>query len=379
IAAGSRTGRRNTATTEGQIVDNPLRTDVAGVKAQTKSMLNSAYTNQVDFTKPLKFIDDQAYEAAQDVRRANNLANTTIRDKFVDLEGNVLGPSLKEIGNKIARGRGPKFEDYLILRRAETRMNRGEKVYDDKLNMDLDKVRQRKKMLEKQYPEFKDIAAEWDQYYKTLRRLDPDLVNESQIEAMEKAEPFYASMRRQFTTAEKYAQPFAMKTKGFSGQKAPIKELGPTGSPRKIVSPFRSAIEQTGTWYNASFRNRVMKTIVQKLQAEPESLKGIIELVPETAEAYKKSLDEINDILKTDGVEGLMEKLDGELMPMFRKSSQKGMPTDNIVTAMIGGNPVKLRVENPEVFKALVGMGPEESNFVLDVMSKLSNATKYGA
>ncbi|QYK61864.1 LPD38 domain-containing protein [Paenibacillus sp. S25] len=379
ISAGTRNARRNLATTEGQIVDNPLRTDVEGIKAQGKSMLRTSYNNQVDLMRPLKHIDREAYEAAQDVRRANNLANTTVQDKFVDIEGNVLGQSLKEIGNKVARGQGPAFEDYLILRRAATRMARGENVYDPKLGMTLEKVNARKSMLEQRYPEFKGIASEWDDYYRKLRRLDPDLVNESQIAAMEKAEPYYASMRRQFSKAEKYSQPFAMKTRGFSGQKAPIKDLSPNGSVRKIVSPFRSAIEQTGSWYNASLRNRVMKSVYHRIEADPKSLKGIIEIVPENAEMRAKSLEEINSVLKTDGVEGLMEKLDAELVPMFRKSAQKGERTDNIVTVMINGNPVKMRVENPEVFKALVGMGPEESNFVLDLLGKLTNATKYGA
>ena len=74
-----------------------------------------------------------------------------------------------------------------------------------------------------------------------------------------------------------------------------------------------------------------------------------------------------------------MEKLNDELSMMFKKSSQKGARTDNVVTAMIKGTPVKMRVENPEVFKALVGMGPEESNFALDIIGSLSNATKFGA
>ena len=381
ITPGLQRGRRNLATTEGQIVDQPLRTDIKGVKDQAQAMVRTAYNNQVDFTRPLKYIDEATYETAQDVRRANNLANTTIQDKFVDIQGNVLGPSLKEIGNKVARGEGNAFEDYLILRHAKTRMSRGERVYDEKLNMTPEKVQERINILEQRYPQFSGIANEWDGYNANLLRIgvQEGLISESQRAAMQSENPNYASMRRQFTTAEKYAQPFAMKTKGFSGQKAPIKEVSPTGSVRKIVSPFRSAIEQTGAWYNSAMRNRVMQNIYNKINTDPELLRGIIEIVPDTAEATKKSLDEINDILNTDGMEGLIEKLDGELSVMFRKGGQKGAKTENVVTSMIEGKPVKLRVENPEVFKALVGMGPEESNFVMDIVGSLSKATKYGA
>ena len=374
--------RRNLATTEGQIVDNPLRRDAQGTIAEVQAAGRAAYQNLVDLTAPLKHIDARTYDAAQDVRRANNLANTIVQDKFVDPQGNVIGAGLKEILNKVARGRGPEFEDYLILRHSLTRMARGERVYDPKLNMTPEKVQQRIDMLEQRYPEFRGIANEWDQYTENLLRVygeQEGLLSAAQVDALRQANPNYAPMRRQFSLSEKYSQPFAMRTNSFSGQKAPIKEVSPTGSARKIVSPVRSIIEATGAWTNAAMRNRVMQTIVDKLRQDPESLKGIISFVDESADATKKSLDEINDILNKDGMEGLLEHLNDEFALLFKSAKQKGARTDNIVTAMVNGQPIKMRVENPEVFKALVGLGPQETNLVLDALGALSKATKFGA
>lgn len=374
---------RNILTTEGQIVEKPLRRDIQGAKNEIEARARSGYQDYVDEQKPLRYISDETYDTAQDVRRANNLANTMVQDKFVDLEGNVIGEGLKNTIQKVARGRGNEFEDYLILRHAKTRMERGENVYDPKLKMTPETVQERINMYEKRYPEFTKIGQEWDQYHKNIRDTigvkGGRLISQAQADAMEVANPNYASMRRQFTTAEKYAQPFAARTKGFSGQKAPIKEVSPTGSIRKIVSPIRSAIEATGAWTNAAMRNRVMLSILDRLKANPESFKGLVEIVGETAEASKKSLDEINNIIKTDGIEGLIEQLDNDFSMLFKKGAQKGGVTDNTVTAMVDGTPVKLKIENPEVFKALVGMGPEESNLVMDALGALSNAVKYGA
>lgn len=380
IAAGRQRSGRNTLTSEGQIVDNPLRTDIDGVKAQAGALTRAIRQDYEDFTQSLKHIGADTYDIAQDARRANNLANTSINDKFVDVEGNVIGQSLKEIGNKIARGEGNAFQDYLILRHAKTRVGRGERVYAEKLNMnDVNKIQARIDELDKRYPQFAGIAQEWDGYWKNLRNLweKEGLITPAQNAAMETENPFYSPMRRQFNASEKYSHPFAMRS-GFSGQKAPIKEVSPTGSVRKIVNPFRSAIEQTGASYNAIMRNRVMQNVYQKLQQNPELLKGIVEIVPESADATKKTLDEINELIRNDGIEGLAEKLDTEFLS-FRKGAQKGGKADNIVTAMIDGKPVKMRVENPEVFNSLIGLGPEESNLALDFMGALSNATKYGA
>lgn len=382
ITPGSGARGRNRLTTEGQIVDNPLRRDLPGVKNEIEARARAAYQNQIDELNPLKYISRDVYDAAADVRRANNVANTISQDKFVDLEGNIIGPGLKEIMNKVARGQGHAFEDYLILRHALTRMSRGERVYDPKLEMTPQKVQQRLDMYNTRHPEFQEIAREWDEFNENLLRVFGEkegLLSKAQVDAMREANPNYAPMRRQFSANEKYANRFASSSGGFSGKKAPIKEVSPTGSVRKIVSPVKTAIESTGAWTQAAMRNRVMQEVVKRLKADPQSLKGIVEIVPETAEATKKSLNDINKLLENDGMEGLLEALNNDFSVLFKKGKNISGKTDNTVRAMVNGQPVKLKVENPEVMKALVGLGPEQSDFIMDMFGMLSSATKHGA
>lgn len=378
-AGGKNTQRTGTGI---QIVDNPLKKDANTVMDQAKEYGRAVKQDYVDTTAPLKYLGDDVQEVALDARRANNLANVWVQDKAVTPEGVVIGPGLKEVAGSVPRGQFDAFEDYLVVRHAKTRVARGERVYDDKLGMnDVLKLEARQSELERKYPQLKELGKKWDEYHTRLLDTGKEfgLISEVQKKSMREQNPNYASMRRQFSTSEKFSQPFAMRTNSFSGQKAPIKAVSPTGSARKIVSPVRSSIEQTGAWMNAGMRNRVMQKILSKVEANPEEFKGLVEIVGESSEASAKSLKQINDVLSTDGMDGLSEFLNNEYAVAFRKASQTSGKTDNIVTVMVKGTPVKMKVNNPEIFKALVGLGPEESNFVLDFFGALSNATKRGA
>lgn len=380
IKAGSSAERTGTGM---QIVNNPLKKDAQGVIDQTKELGRAIKQDYIDSSAPLKHLGGDVQDVALDARRANNLANTWVHDKAVTPEGKIIGNSLKDVISAVPRGQGNAFEDYLVVRHAPTRVARGEMVYEPKLEMnDIAKLKARKAQLEARYPEFNRLGKEWDKYNRSLRELgqkEYGLISEAQKNAMEKANPHYVSNRRQFSTSEKYSQAIGAKPNSFSGQKAPIKEVSPTGSARKIVSPIRSAIEQTGAWHVAGMRNRVMTSILDRVKADPEGMKGIVELVPETSAMRADSLKEINDALNDGGMDGLAEMLNNEFAGVFNKAKVTGGKTDNIVTAMVDGTPVKMRVINPEVFKALDGLSPQEMGIVMGTFRMLSNATKRGA
>jgi hypothetical protein len=380
IKAGGAAKRTGTGV---QIVNNPLKNDTQGLINQARETGRAIKQDYIDATAPLKHLGGDVQDIALDARRANNLANTWVHDKAVTPEGQVIGNSLKDVIGAVPRGQGHAFEDYLIVRHAKTRVARGEKVYEDRLGMnDVPKLEARQEQLEARYPEFKRLGDEWDKYFGSLRNLGQKeyrLISSAQKGAMEKANPNYASNRRQFSKSEKYSQAIGAKANSFSGQKGPIKEVSPTGSARKIVSPVRSAIEQTGAWHVAGMRNRVMLSILDILRTDPESLKGIVKLVPESSDMRSTSVKEINDALEDGGMDGLAEMLNNEFSGLFTKAKVTGGKTDNIVTAMEDGTPVKMAVENPEVFKALSGLAPQEMGVVMGTFKMLSNATKHGA
>lgn len=360
-------------TTEQQIVSNPLKNNVSGLVERTKQAARGSYQNTVDYLSPLKTISPQTYETAMDASRANNISNTIIRDKFVDLEGNVIGSSLDDIMRQ-TRGLGKKVDDYLVLRHAITRMERGERVYNEALQMTPDKARAAVQKLESQYPELKKVGAEWDAYNTNLldSGVREGLISQASRDAMRRDNPNYASMRRQFTLGEKMAQPKWSGGSAFSGQSAPIKEVSQTGSTRKIVSPIRSAVEQTYAWKNAELRNRTMQAIVKQIQVDPKAMEGIAEIVKKPSTSYR----DLDRALREGGAEEFLDLLDNDFKSLFKKNSAG---EENVVRAMVNGQPVFVKVHNPEAVKALLGLGAEQSGIILNVMQKLSNATKRGA
>lgn len=362
-------------TTAQQIVKNPLKQDIVGVKAQLEATARAGYQNYIDTLSPLKHISRQTYDKAMDAARANNIANVIVDDKFVTPEGVAIGEGLGNTFRKVGRGQMEKFLDYIVLRHANTRMGRGEKVYADNLSMTPEKAQARLDDYDKRFPEFTNIAREWDQFNENMLKtygVDEDLLSEDMFKLLREQNPNYAPMRRQFTTSEKFASPFSMGSKpAFSGQKSPIKEVSPTGSVRRIVDPRRSAIEATGAWVNAAMRNRVMKSIVDRVRQDPEGMKDVVEIVQPA-----KGQANLKQILADEGSEGFLESLNTDFNNLFKRTR---LDQDNVVRAMMKGEPVYLKVNNPEAVKALVGMGSEQSNVIMDFFGQLSNATKYGA
>lgn len=378
IAAGGSTKRisQGPLTTADQIVRSPLKNDIKGVADSAKARTREVYQDYVDRLDPLKRINDDTYEAAMDSARANNLANTITRDKFVTPEGEVVGEGLNNIFKKVARGQDKSFVDYLTLRHAETRVSRDERVYAENLKMTPEKIRERIEMYDKRHPGFKEVAKEWDNFNDNVLRhlgVDEGLISADAYNAMREKNPFYSPMRRQFSKSEKPGRSFIQRStsSSFSGQKAPLKEVSPTGSVRDIVDPRRSVTEAVGAWTNAAMRNRVMQNMVDAIKNDPETFKGVAEIVKKP----KDKMD-IGKVLADGGMDDFIESLEDDFKNLFRTTR---VDQDNIVRAMVKGQPVYVQVHDPEIVKTLIGMGPQASNVLIDVLSAFSNATKRGA
>lgn len=384
IAAGaSRTGKA--VNSEDVLVRNKLLQDKDGVIGSIQAGAKDAYHNFVDQYEPLKAFGHDVYEKAMDSARANNVANNITKKHFVTPEGQIVGPGLESIFKKVARGYDKQFVDYLTLRHAETRIGRGERVYAEYIKdpgnpqramNTVEAVQDKLARYNKTHPKWAAIAKEWDGFNENLLQhygVNEGLISAEQFAAMREKNPFYASMMRQFSKSEKPAQKYIGAQTGaqFSGQKAPIKEVSPTGSARKIVDTRKSAIEQVGAWANASFRNRVMQGIVDKVKANPESFQGIAEIVQAPSQkehALRQAL--------TDPNHDYLNMLKDDFDSLFGKGKAS---EDNIVRAMVKGEPVYIKVHNPDIVKALAGMSPQEAGLVVGVLQKFSNAVKTGA
>jgi len=385
---GIRAGSRNVKTgTQQQIVNNALKKDKEGVLNAIGTAGRNTYQTLVDSLSPIKrAFGQKAYDIAMDANRASNIANTIIHDKFVDLEGNVLGKGMSEIFKQVPRGLDNEAIDYLVLRDAKARVSRGEKVYEDRLDMnDEIKIQKRIEDYERKYPVLKDLGTDWDAFTKNIRQvygLDSGLLNAEQVKAMETLRPNYAPMRRQFKLSERVKRTFGGTNTGFSGQKAPIQSVSPTGSVRKIVDPRRTIMEATEKWVQNSMNNRVMQYIGDEVMANPDALKDIAEIVrtpTKTANKMAKAFADADDLANAIAA-GNEEQFLDDLSKQFRKLFDKAKAGDDtVLTYMKNGQPVAIRIKDPEAIRALASLGPQQTGFIVKAFGGLSNLTKRSA
>lgn len=341
----------------------------------------AANENFVDRFAPFNQINKETYDAAMDSTRANNLANITIKDKFVDLEGNVLGKSLKEVYENVPRGMKNIADRYTIARDAVSRMDRGLNVYGkekwfpqtagEAANMVAD--------LEKRYPWLKNFGEDWNQFNRNRQDLwaKSGIASDDLIKTLRHTNPNYAPMMRQ-QAKDSLKNRLAFNSKsGFSGQKAPIQRA--VGSTKKIVEPARGMIESTGASYNAMLRNRAMVNLYDAVKANPERYKGVIDIVEETADMKQASLKAINEALEDNGPDGVAAMLNDELNGIFKRAKQATGNSEATVTVMLNGNPVKMRVSDPSLLKAIEGIAPEQLGGIVKVFNVLSKGIKQAA
>lgn len=369
--------------TEDQIVRRSIRNDKEGIAESAKAQVRAAYQDHVDALDPLKKLGQDVYDTAMDSNRANNVANTILNDKFVNLQGQVVGDSLKDIFKKISRGNDKKFLDFLNLRRATTRMSRNEKVFDDRLQMTPEKVQESINTLESRYPGFEAVSNDYYKFWENVRQMgvEEGLISADMKAALEASEPYYVPQMRQFSRSEKPGKAFLSKSsnKAFSGQKAPIQKLSEGGSGRPLVDARKSTMEAVGAWTNAVLRNRTLQPVVRALQENPDAFKGIVSMVDNTANVSKKSIGDINEIIQKDGIDGLIESFNNNFDLVMNKGKDINLDAENVLRVMVDGEPHYIKVEDPEIVKAAISMGPQATSLLTDVMGAMSNATKRGA
>lgn len=370
--------------TADQIVGSKIKYD-EGIKSRIASTKSKAITNFVDDLNPIKQIfGEKTYNVAMDSRRANNLGNVILHKAFVTPEGKVIGKSFDDIVKQIPRGHYKNVRDYLVLKDAASRMDNGQKVYADSLGMTAEKARQEVARIEKIHPEYKQISEDWNTFHSNLKKyygVNENLLTQEASKAMDQVRPNYVPMQRQFTASEKpkTGKLFGVKN-GLEGQKAPIKKVNEYGSQRPIVDPFKTTIEKVGQYTNAAMRNRAMTNIVEQIQKDPQAYKDIAQIVSgKTQQTASKNPFDLFAEQNMKITNGDVAASLGNDFANLKTGSKAKLSDPNIVRAMVKGEPVHIQIHNPQLVKALSGLGPERSNVVMNIAQRFSNATKRGA
>jgi hypothetical protein len=284
-------------------------------------------TNQdyIDRFAPFLKVGKEVYETAMDSTKANNLANRTIRDKRVDLEGNVIGDSLEDVYKNVPRGMQHLADRYVIARDSISRMDRNiqvwgkEKWFPQTSKDAADLVAN----LETRYPWLKKYGEKWNEYNRAGQDLavKEGIASQKLIDTLRFTNPNYAPMFRQQPRGS-MGKKLAINTgkAGFSNQKLNVKRA--VGSGRKIIEPAQGMIEQTASSYNAMLRNRALQALHKQVLADPERFKDVVRIVEETPEAKKATADKLTAAIKENGAEGIVDMLNEEVTHLVCKAKQ---------------------------------------------------------
>ncbi|MNM82242.1 hypothetical protein D3C81_942670 [compost metagenome] len=202
--------------------------------------------------------------------------------------------------------------------------------------------------------------------------VDTGIITQETADAWLKQNPFYVPNKRQFTKLEKTGKGYGGGKRGFGNQSNPVKGYQKGGSQRKIISPIEATIENVDAYVKAAKRNGVMQQYVRNIEQAPDDFADWAEIVkqPEKPDDITKTL--LAD-MDNDGLEQLLSRFTDD----FDKAMQQTkLDKDNIVRAMVDGQPVHVKINDPQLLAAVTALGPQHSSKVLDLVGKLTNNMK---
>jgi hypothetical protein len=344
-----------------------------------KNKVDKAYIKTVDNLHRLSQFDKQVQHVLErdlkptesthllglNSRGSDMISKQILTENMVDKTGKVVGKSLKDIMKKVPKRKLNDFEDYLVNKHAITRMERGEKVFPDEMNMTTGKSKEIVKNYEENHPEFKELAKEVYTYNKQLGQkwlVDAGILSKEDWEGYLKANPHYVPNNRIFSDLERSRFANGAK-KGFANQSNPVKKA--IGSQRKIVSPIESTIEHTAQYVKTAKRNEVMQTLINNINQNPKAFKDWAEIVQ-----TDKTPESIKETLQNEGVDGVLSE--------FNKGFEQkpDLTKGNIVRGLIDGKPVHVRVHDPELLDALTNLQPKAQNLVIHSIGQVTRVMK---
>lgn len=311
-------------------------------------------------------------------RGADVISKRIITNGLVDSKGKVVGESLKSILaplNSLMKKNKHiyvDFEDYLLNKHAVTRFERGEKVFQDKLEWTPDFGSQKVAEYDQMFPEFAEAADKFYAFNKQMVKswlVDTGIITEDTAKAWAEANPFYVPNKRQFTQLEKGNGGFGRGKKGFGNQSNPVKGYQEGGSQRKIISPIEATIENVDAYVKAAKRNGVMQQYVKNIERKPEAFKDWAEIIeqPEKMSDIKKL------VLDSDGLDNLLARFSDDFDAAMQKTR---LDKDNIVRVMVDGEPTHVLIKDKQLLSAVTALGPESAGWMLNMVGKVTNNMK---
>jgi hypothetical protein len=290
---------------------------------------DKAYTRTVDSNNPIKKADPEAYVKATNAKSTGGIVDYVLKDGLVDVKGNKIDKSLREVVENVPKGKENEFWDYMLHRNNIDRATQGKPVYPDYTpEMSAEAARR----FETAYPEYKQVGDDivnWLDKFTRTWGVDAGVVNKEMYEGLRQTYKSYIPTNREFSTLED-AIPQGVRSK-FVDQRTPIKKA--TGSERNIIDPVENIMNLVNRTIRTAKYNEVGQTLLDTVRKNPEKMKQFAEEIP-----------------VKDG--------------MFAN-------TDNIVTVMENGKPTYLQINNIDLLQSLNAVPKQINNikFVSDAMN----------
>lgn len=266
----------------------------------------------------------------------------SLETKQIDLEGNEVGKSLKEILDQIKPEDYKHFVNYVVARAAEDYYNNGlvlplpYRVYEET-----------RAKLESQYPEFAQIFDEVKEY--ANRQLDmlveAGLYSKEEAEAMKAKYPNYMPFYRDLSYL------------GYSGNKPSqgrvLKQR--RGGGEDVIDPIESIVMRE-FWFRKAANNNLLKRYLADLADDKEGLGEWIEKVPAHKQAFTISKETLMQILKKEGIDIDADQLNQDFYKIFMASH---IPAKNEIVVYRNGE-AELYEVNDLLYQALTEYSPPE-------------------
>lgn len=322
-------------------------------------LLNKAYIKSVNNIQRIKNVDDytakttgrrlspedSAYMLASNSRGADQITRTILEESLVDAKGNKVGESLGSITKQIPAKQLQNFEAYMKARHAPSWIKEGKDVYNKDLGVDEIMAEKIAKDYEARYPEFKNIADQWDKWYGDFGQkwlVDTGVMSQKQWDIWRKKYPHYIKLQREMAEVEK--------SKWSIGKRA-------KGSERRTISFLESAIEDIDNIVKNAKRNESLQALIRQMERDPDGMRawGEITALPEKAGSKNH-----NTFQK--GIDGVLDEVNASF-EKARIDPKHG----NIIVGRVDGSPVHVKIYDPMLLDALTHLNVKGQGIAVEV------------
>lgn len=331
----------------------------------------------------------EAFIDAQNATYNTGVVYSALMGNMTDLDGNVVGGGFHEILEGLTDAKGhldPKlyheFGLYLDIVHSAERQAQGHKIPQ---TMEKALENGTVERMEKAHPNFRELSEAVYAYNNRLLDIAVSygLVDKTVVKGWRDTYERYVPMQRYFDeqTRKSRGEARATMPKGFANINSPYKRA--KGSQLDYYNPLDLIIQQTASVYQSAMHNRVMQSIVDLVADSPEPA-ILMERIPDDLHINKISTDELverltkkvknNAEIEPEVADGMLQLL-SDAIPEYLARVETGTHTDasrRIVTVMENGQKVMYKVNDPELFKAIVNLNPTRDTPVVRVISAVS-------